>query len=404
MEECELGYHVDVVAASPGQDPALQPGDVVVAIGGERLLGLPEEQVGEVFGKQYSNGAELLLIRADELREAAIERDANAECPCEEPTKDDDEPEEVAVVPPEESANYELLRRMPSETEREATVRIPVGRATVWSLPPETAASLEKDLEYLGSRFGLSAQAQLNRQGSMQSVVLVGLPSAIARARPEVIQVLDFYREGRWAASTAQEAPAQGDGAPEDAAVTEECSQAARDEPAAPLEIPEHVRDIRQFQYHDHTADIIVQSWGRTREEAFAQVCVGMFQYMTELDGVELVQSIEVEAHGHDVLDLLYHLLDEFLFAFSTQMHISRCVEILEYDEVGLRIRARGYGERMDLSKHSQGTEIKAITMHMMRILGPDSVLTENGTVPRAESGEEVNEEFPHEVYVLLDI
>merc|ERR1712060_1043116 len=137
--------------------------------------------------------------------------------------------------------------------------------------------------------------------------------------------------------------------------------------------------------YHDHTADIIVHSWGKTMAEAFAQVCVGMFNYMTPLDKIELCRFVEVEATGHDLLDLLYHLLDEFLFIFGTEMHISRCIEILEFDETALHIRVRGYGERMDLNKHEQGTEIKAITMHMMRILEPDQVLTENWTVSRVE-------------------
>merc|ERR1712129_356983 len=116
-----------------------------------------------------------------------------------------------------------------------------------------------------------------------------------------------------------------------------------------------------------------------------AQAWVGMFSYMTNVDKIEINQSVEVEATGHDLLDLLYHLLDEFLFIFGTEMHISRCIEILDFDEAALRIRARGYGERMDLNKHEQGTEIKAITMHMMRILGTEEVITENGTVPRVD-------------------
>lgn len=38
------------------------------------------------------------------------------------------------MEPPPSDANYELLWRVQSETEREATVRIPVGRATAWLL------------------------------------------------------------------------------------------------------------------------------------------------------------------------------------------------------------------------------------------------------------------------------
>merc|ERR1712187_388451 len=120
-----------------------------------------------------------------------------------------------------------------------------------------------------------------------------------------------------------------------------------------------------------------------------------MFAYMTDLDKIDMVRAVEVEARGHDLLDLLYHLLDEFLFVFGTEMHVSRCIDILEFDEAELRIRARGYGERMDLQKHEQGTEIKAITMHMMKVLDSETVTTEKGIFARAEMGEEVREGFP---------
>ncbi|CAK9033737.1 unnamed protein product [Durusdinium trenchii] len=127
-----------------------------------------------------------------------------------------------------------------------------------------------------------------------------------------------------------------------------------------------------------------------------------MFNYMSPLEKVELVRSVEVQATGHDLLDLLYHLLDEFLYMFATEMLICRCIEILSFDQEKFSIRARGYGEtKMDLKKHEQGTEIKAITMHMMKILDPTSMLTEDGKSERQEAAEA---EFPYEVYVLLDI
>ncbi|CAE7445653.1 unnamed protein product [Symbiodinium necroappetens] len=56
----------------------------------------------------------------------------------------------------------------------------------------------------------------------------------------------------------------------------------------------------------------------------------------------------------------------------------------------------------MDLRKHEQGTEIKAITMHMMKILAPDFILTEEGRGSRDADGQ--MSDFPFEAYVLLDI
>ena len=54
-------------------------------------------------------------------------------------------------------------------------------------------------------------------------------------------------------------------------------------------------------------------------EEAFEQCATAMFNYMTELDSVEVKQVFHVEAQGHDMLSLLFHFLDELLFMFCAE-------------------------------------------------------------------------------------
>ncbi|CAE7629899.1 ZBTB8OS [Symbiodinium sp. CCMP2456] len=365
MEATEYGYEVETILPNPGQDPSLKSGDTIVAIEGERLLGLAEEDIDHVFGVHFRHGAALLLLSSEELRNAAQ-------------SKGQMEDEGVA----------ESDKRK-SDMEHEATVRIPVGRATAWQLDEATAANVSNDLAIVSEKFGLAARAHFGDHG-MESVILTGFPSAIAQARPEVVGILSFYRDGQL--HKASEAPVEAAAGPAPITPMDTAS----------LELPDHVRDVRQFQYHDHTADIIVHAWGTSLQEAFAQVCVGMFNYMTPLEKVGIAKTVEVEATGHDLLDLLYHLLDEFLYVFATEMHVSRCIEILSFDEHKFSIRARGYGEKMDLRKHEQGTEIKAITMHMMKILAPDFMLTEEGRGSRDADGQ--MSDFPFEAYVLLDI
>ncbi|CAK9097722.1 Protein archease (Protein ZBTB8OS) (Zinc finger and BTB domain-containing opposite strand protein 8) [Durusdinium trenchii] len=141
--------------------------------------------------------------------------------------------------------------------------------------------------------------------------------------------------------------------------------------------------ELRLYEYLDHTADVILHSWGKTLSQAFEQCCVCFFSYLTDLDTVSMVTSVDIQATGHDLTDLLYHLLDEFLFNFSTEFIICRRVEV-DLDEANLRATARGYGEKFDLQKHPQGTEIKAITMHQMKILTPTTVASEQGIQKRA--------------------
>eukprot|EP00929_Paragymnodinium_shiwhaense_P105852 TRINITY_DN7090_c0_g2_i1.p1 TRINITY_DN7090_c0_g2~~TRINITY_DN7090_c0_g2_i1.p1 ORF type:complete len:423 (+),score=82.78 TRINITY_DN7090_c0_g2_i1:55-1323(+) len=376
--ETDMGYQVEAIDEQPGQDPRLRVGDVIVQIEHQPLLGLAESKLEEAFGGGFRDGAEMLLLDLKDLQRALNEH-----------------------PPPEqegESNNWELLWRTKSETEYEAHVRIPVGRSIVWDLAPDILATFEGDLSQLGQRYGVKAEPHYGARGGVQGIdhiVLSGINSNISKARPELIKILTFYREGQ-TGDTGVTAP----GGPEYGHQWDGIGGVASGVPV----VPEELVGVKQFEYMDHTADIIVHSWGRTRAEAFSQAVVGMFQYMTEVDTVEVVRAVEVKATGHDLCDLLYHLLDEFLFIFGSEYHISRYVEILEFDEEALVVRARGYGDRMDLKKHEQGTEIKAITMHMMKILGPDVVHTEKGVVPRADVAEELREGFPYETYVLHDI
>ena len=98
-------------------------------------------------------------------------------------------------------------------------------------------------------------------------------------------------------------------------------------------------------------------------------VAITMFGYMTELETVEYRKSFEITANGHDLNSLLFHFLDELLVAFSCEEYLLfKDVEITELDLDQWSITAVGYGECMDLNKHPQGTEVKAITYSAMQI------------------------------------
>ena len=43
-------------------------------------------------------------------------------------------------------------------------------------------------------------------------------------------------------------------------------------------------------------------------------------------------------------------------------------IKIFEFDKENFKIRARGYGEPFTLEKHTQGTEVKAITYSNMQV------------------------------------
>jgi SHS2 domain-containing protein len=96
---------------------------------------------------------------------------------------------------------------------------------------------------------------------------------------------------------------------------------------------------------------------------------MAMFAYMTDIETVDNLRSEQIQAQGHDLLSLLYGFLDEFLFLFSAEPYfIARKVVINSFDRENFKIVATGYGETFDLSKHPQGTEVKAITYSNMQV------------------------------------
>ncbi|XP_044184329.1 protein archease-like isoform X1 [Acropora millepora] len=139
-----------------------------------------------------------------------------------------------------------------------------------------------------------------------------------------------------------------------------------------------------KYEYLDHTADVQLHAWGDDLKEAFEQVATAMFGYMTDLNSVDVVREEEIMAEGDDIINLLFHFLDEFLFLMCADPYfIVKEVEILEFDKENFKIRAIGRGEEFDLNKHPQGTEVKAITYSNMQVHDNDN---------------------RHDVYVIIDI
>ncbi|XP_068124966.1 protein archease isoform X3 [Hyperolius riggenbachi] len=110
--------------------------------------------------------------------------------------------------------------------------------------------------------------------------------------------------------------------------------------------------------YLDHTADVQLHAWGDTLEEAFEQCAMAMFGYMTDIETVEPIDTVEVEIEGNDMLSLLYNFLDDWLYKFSAdQYFIPREVKVLHIDRMNFKIRSIGWGEEFSLAKHPQTAE-----------------------------------------------
>ncbi|KAL7540020.1 hypothetical protein ACHAXR_009847 [Thalassiosira sp. AJA248-18] len=129
-----------------------------------------------------------------------------------------------------------------------------------------------------------------------------------------------------------------------------------------------------QFEYLDHPADVILHSWGVDLPQSLSNLAVCMFGYMTSIDSITInnAQSSEhgtnLTAQGHDMHSLIYSFLDEWLFNFHDSGFVPKEVEVSQFCRDVWRIVSSGKGEIMDIQRHPQGTEVKAITYSGMRV------------------------------------
>ena len=122
----------------------------------------------------------------------------------------------------------------------------------------------------------------------------------------------------------------------------------------------------KEFEILEHTADVGIIAYGADMNEAFANAAKGLFSLITELDDVEEVEYRDVEVTAPDQESLLVEWLNELIYLFDVENIIFRRFDITWLNDT--QLRARSYGQKVDSSRHTLKTGVKATTYHMLRI------------------------------------
>ncbi|MGD0021257.1 MAG: archease [Smithellaceae bacterium] len=119
---------------------------------------------------------------------------------------------------------------------------------------------------------------------------------------------------------------------------------------------------MKHYKLLNHTADIGIEVWGKTKKELFASTVEAMFDLMVDLAGANSVNEKVVTVKGADIEDLLVNFLREALYLFNGKKWIIKQCKRLEMKSG--QIVAQLQGEPYDSDKHQLKTEIKAVTYH----------------------------------------
>jgi len=119
-----------------------------------------------------------------------------------------------------------------------------------------------------------------------------------------------------------------------------------------------------KFKIYEHTADIGIIAFGKTKEELYENCAYGMFSILADLSNVKCSKRIRVSVSGRDYDEMLVNSLSELLFCFTGRgLLLKRFkTEILKNN-----VSIFAWGEELN-SSHILKMEIKTVTYHNLKI------------------------------------
>jgi SHS2 domain-containing protein len=115
----------------------------------------------------------------------------------------------------------------------------------------------------------------------------------------------------------------------------------------------------RGFKYHDHPADITVECWASTLEQAFEEAALGALEVILDTSTVEPNDSVDVNVQGIDLEELLVEWIGHLIALIDINSQFYSKFEVLEIAE---------NPEGFTLERHDTRTEVKAMTYADMSI------------------------------------
>ncbi len=120
-----------------------------------------------------------------------------------------------------------------------------------------------------------------------------------------------------------------------------------------------------RWELYSHPADIGIRGLGPTREAAFEQAALALTAVITELEKVEPKQAVAIECREDDDELLFFCWLNSLLYEMGTRgMLFSR----FEVQAVPGGIKAKAWGEPVDVARHEPAVEVKAATYADLKV------------------------------------
>jgi SHS2 domain-containing protein len=123
------------------------------------------------------------------------------------------------------------------------------------------------------------------------------------------------------------------------------------------------------FHYIEHVSDAMVEAYGRTLSEVFANSARALINIVCDLSRIDLNESVIIETEGFDQISLLYNWLEKVLLALLVDnIALANFDLTIEQSKDKYKLFSTCGGEAFSEQKHHYKVEVKAITYHEMKI------------------------------------
>lgn len=124
-----------------------------------------------------------------------------------------------------------------------------------------------------------------------------------------------------------------------------------------------------EYEFFDVTADVGFLAYGITLEEAYENASKAMFNVISNTNNVDHVISKNISIVSEDLISLLYDYLDELLFISETEFLLFSEFKVSIINKNNeFKLDGVVKGEPIDWNKHERGSEVKAVTYHLMNV------------------------------------
>jgi len=124
---------------------------------------------------------------------------------------------------------------------------------------------------------------------------------------------------------------------------------------------------MKEFEILEHTADIGIIAYGKTKREVFINAAKGMFEIIT--GGTKNLKENfydKIKLEADNLEGLLFAWLNELLYIGETRLVILNKFKIKELS--GFQIKAEVGGTKINPPSTKIEKEIKAVTYHRLEI------------------------------------